>query len=368
MWLKQQFKIIESQINNNIQNVLFHGRFILGPEVLELEKKLAKYVGVKYALGCSSGTDALLLSLMAYDIQPGDIIFTTSFSFIATSEVISLLGATPVFIDIDPETYNIDSEKLLETINKYPSNKRKGIIAVNLFGVSAHYMLINSIAKEYDLFVIEDACQSFGADYYSKKSCSLGDIGCTSFFPTKPLGCYGDGGMCFTNNDKIYEKLISLRVHGKGDNKYHNINVGLNARLDTIQAAILLAKFDIFEIEMKRREIVAKTYDHYLCDIKDIILPHTFAGYKSSWAQYSILTKDQNHRFKIQKKLKDNSIQTTVYYETPLHLQPVYKDLGYKEGDLKVSEEYSKRILSLPMNPYIMPDEPQNLARLIQEL
>ena len=367
MWLKKQAKLLEQKILNNIQNVLFHGRYIMGPEVYQLEQKLAEYVGVKYALGCSSGTDALLLSLMAHDIKPGDYVFTTSFSFIATSEVISLLGAIPVFIDIEPNTYNIDPHKLLKEIKKYPQYKRKGIISVNLFGLPANYKLINAIAKEYDLFVIEDACQSFGAEYNEKKSCSLADIGCTSFFPSKPLGCYGDGGMCFTDNKELYDKMVSLRVHGKGDSKYHNINVGLNARLDTIQAAILLAKFSIFELELERREMVVKTYEHYLHNVEDITIPYKFNKCKSAWAQYSILTKDKNHRFKIQKKLKENFVQTVIYYETPLHLQPVYQELGYKEGDLKISEDYSNRILSLPMNPYITPDEPQNLSNLIKE-
>ncbi len=302
MWLKKQAERIKSQVNINIQKVLKHGQYIMGPEVLELEKKLAKYVGVKYALDCSSGTDALLLSLMAYNVQPGDIIFTTSFSFIATSEVISLLGATPVFIDILPNTFNINPNKLVEIITKkYNTSKIKGIIAVDLFGLPANYKLINAIAKKFNLFVIEDAAQSLGAMYFDKRAGSLADIGCTSFFPSKPLGCYGDGGMCFTDDWEIYKKLFSLRVHGQGKHKYDNIIVGLNARLDTLQAAILLAKFDIFGEELELRKEKMRNYQTLFLDNKKIITPFTFLVNESSWALYTILTKDEEHRKRIKK-------------------------------------------------------------------
>jgi len=365
MWLKKQAKIIEQKLSENIQKVLNHNQYIMGPEVYEIEETLANFVGVKHAISCSSGTDALLLSLMAYDIKPGDIILTTGFSFIATSEVISLLGATPVFVDISRNTFNINPNEIIKTISKHDFKKIKGIIAVDLFGLPAHYKLINAIAKKYKLFVIEDAAQSLGAEYYGKKAGSLADIACTSFFPSKPLGCYGDGGMCFTDNTELYEKLISLRVHGKGVDKYNNINIGLNARLDTIQAAILLAKFDIFKVELEKRQKVEEYYKHILFDIKDIIIPYNFTEYKSAWAQYSILTKDKNHREKIQIKLKKNNINTAIYYPVPLHLQPVYKNLAYEEGDLKTAEEYSKRILSLPMNPYLTKSEQDKIADLI---
>ena len=267
--LKTQQARIKDTLDANIQKVLSHGAYVMGPEIKELEKKLAAYVGVKHAIGCASGTDALLMALMAYNLGPGDAVFTTPFTFIATAEVVSLLGATPVFVDIDPKTYNMDPAKLELAIKALKANDPslhplpltpnaspltphsspltpKGIIPVDLFGLLADYEAIDKIAKENNLFVIEDAAQSFGAEYKGKKSCSFGSIACTSFFPAKPLGCYGDGGMCFTDDDALAEALDSIRVHGKGSHKYDNARIGINGRLDTLQAAILLAKFAIF--------------------------------------------------------------------------------------------------------------------------
>ena len=264
--LKTQQARIKDKIQRNIDIVLRHGNYIMGPEVKQLEAKLAAYTGAKHAISCASGTDALLMALMAYGVKPGDAIFTTPFTFIATAEVISLLGATPVFVDIDPQTFNIDPAKLalaikalkagdatLHPLPLSPDASRltpRGIIPVDLFGLSADYDAINAIAGQNGLFVIEDAAQSFGATYKGKRACSLGDIGCTSFFPAKPLGCYGDGGMCFTDDDKLAEIMESIRVHGKGGHKYDNVRIGINGRLDTIQAAILLAKFEIFPEEV----------------------------------------------------------------------------------------------------------------------
>lgn len=355
-WFQKQNDYIKDKITNNINKVRTHNQFIMGPEVKELEEKLADYVGSKYAVGCASGTDALLLSLMAYDVKPGDFIFTTSFSFIATSEVISLLGAIPIFVDINPNTYNIDYKKLRQTIEKYVNNhvKPKGIIAVDMFGLPAHYDVINAIAKKYDMFVIEDAAQSFGATYNNKKAGNLADIGCTSFFPSKPLSCFGDGGMCFTNSQVIYEKLCSLRVHGKGVDKYDNIRVGINSRLDTIQAAVLLAKFDVFEEELKKRKDIAIYYNDQLSELRDITKPFLFHGYDSSWAIYSLLAKDKNQRDKIQVYFKKRGIELPIYYPKPLHKQKVYKDLGcYNMIDLEWSERASERIFSLPIHPYM---------------
>ena len=259
---------IKVKLDQNIQAVMKHGQYIMGPEVKELEERLADYVAIKHAIACASGTDALLLALMAYGVVPGDVILTTPFTFIATAEVISLLGATPAFVDIDPKTFNIDPEKLNkaiialkskdDSIYPLPANHDstpllvpKGIIAVDLFGLPADYGQINRIARKHNLFVIEDAAQSFGAEYNGGKTCSLTDIGCTSFFPAKPLGCYGDGGMCFTDNDQKAEIMRSLLVHGKGTDKYDNVRIGINGRLDTLQAAILNAKFDIFPKRLK---------------------------------------------------------------------------------------------------------------------
>jgi len=268
-----------------MQKVLAHGNYIMGPEVKGLEKKLATYTGAKHAISCALGTDALLMALMAYGVKSGDAIFTTPFTFIATAEVINLLGATPVFVDIDPKTFNIDPAKLALAIQAIKTNdpsiyplpnnnlklktenltlSPKGIIPVDLFGLLADYDAIEAIAKEHGLFVIEDAAQSFGANYKGKMSCSYGDISCTSFFPAKPLGCYGDGGMCFTSDDHLAEVMESIRVHGKGGHKYDNVRIGINGRLDTLQAAILLAKFDIFPQEVELRNQVAAHYTDLL--------------------------------------------------------------------------------------------------------
>ena len=270
--LNYQQHRIKSQLDARIRAVLSHGNYIMGPEVKELEDRLAAYVGAKHSIGCASGTDALLLALMAYGVGPGDAIFTTPFTFIATAEVISLLGATPVFVDINPQTFNLDPTKLelaiqavklgKNDIYPYPHNplNPRGIIAVDLFGLPADYDRINSLAKAHGLFVVEDAAQSFGANYNGKKACALADIACTSFFPAKPLGCYGDGGMCFTDDDALAEVMKSLRVHGKGGHKYDNVRIGVNGRLDTLQAAILLAKFEIFPEEVELRDQVAARY------------------------------------------------------------------------------------------------------------
>ncbi|MBU0994484.1 MAG: DegT/DnrJ/EryC1/StrS family aminotransferase [Proteobacteria bacterium] len=369
--LKAQFKSIEADVQQKINTVLEHGQFIMGPEINELEDQLAKYTGVKHAVSCSSGTDAILLALMALGAGPGDAIFTSPFTFIATAEVISLLGATPVFVDIDPLTYNIDPAKLEATIVKFKNTALtpRGIIAVDLFGLPADYDLINIIAKNHDLYVIEDGAQSFGADYHGKKSCSMADIACTSFFPAKPLGCFGDGGMCFTDDDNLAKVMQSLRVHGKGSHKYDNERIGINGRLDTLQAAILLSKFSIFPKELKKRENAAKQYTELFSSSRNqLSIPVTVNGYRSVWAQYSILAKDEAHRALIQSALKENDIPTAIYYPKPLHLQTAFKYLGYKEGDFPVSEDCSKRIFSIPMHPYLEWEDQKKIADIINQL
>ena len=378
--LKLQFKHLEKDIRARMDAVLEHGKFIMGPEVKELEERLAAFAGVKHCIGCASGTDALLMALMAKDVGPGDAIFTTPFTFIATAEVISLLGATPIFVDIDPKTFNIDSGKLelaiqaVKTNNPsiypLPSDFRpqtsdlspKGIITVDLFGLPCDYDRINAIAKEHGLFVIEDAAQGLGGEYKGKKACALADIGCTSFFPAKPLGCYGDGGAVFTDSDEMAEKFVSIRVHGKGGHKYDNARIGLNARLDTLQAAILNAKFDIFPEEIDLRNQVASKYTELLAPCSMFHAPSVPEGYKSAWAQYSLLSdkKDQ-----IQSALKEKGIPTAVYYPKPLHLQSAFAYLGYKEGDMPASENCSKRIFSLPMHPYIEDREIERICKII---
>lgn len=367
--LKTQYKTIKADILNRIDTVLEHGQYIMGPEIDELEKTLASYVDVKHAISCSSGTDALLLGLMAKGIRAGDAIFTTPFTFIATSEVIALLGATPVLIDIDPETFNIDPSKLEAAIADFnqPSLHPKGIIAVDLFGLPADYDRINAIAKKYGLFVIEDAAQSFGAQYKGKMACSLADIACTSFFPAKPLGGYGDGGMCFTNDDGIAEKMISLRIHGQGKNKYDNARIGINGRLDTLQAAVLLSKFTLFPDEIGYRNQHADNYRDLLASAEhELRLPIIPDGYLSAWAQYSILAKDSNHRDTIQKALSAAGIPSAIYYPKPLHQQSAFKYLNYKRGDFPVSEDCSDRIFSIPMHPYLEYDDQKRIADTIK--
>jgi UDP-2-acetamido-2-deoxy-ribo-hexuluronate aminotransferase len=380
--LHAQQQRIREAIEARIRTVLDHDQYIMGPEIKELESKLAAYVGVKHALGCASGTDALLMALMALQAGPGDAIFTSPFTFIATAEVISLLGATPVFVDIDERTFNIDPRKLDQAIQalrrKDPrlhplprgrdlsSLKPKGVIPVDLFGLSADYNAIQAVTEKYGLCIIEDAAQSFGAEYKGKKACSFGNIACTSFFPAKPLGCYGDGGMCFTNDDTAAEIMDSIRVHGKGNHKYDNVRVGINGRLDTIQAAILIAKFDIFAEEIELRQRAAARYSRGLGEQSKVIPPQIPAGYKSAWAQYSVLAKDESHRSELQAKLKDAGIPTAIYYPKPLHLQTAYSYLGYRQGDFPASEDCASRIFSLPMHPYLKADEQDRIVRLLQ--
>jgi UDP-2-acetamido-2-deoxy-ribo-hexuluronate aminotransferase len=376
----QQNRIRET-IEARIRTVLNHGQYIMGPEIKELESKLAAYVGVKHALGCASGTDALLMALMAIGTGPGDAIFTSPFTFIATAEVICLLGATPIFVDIDSRTFNLDSEKLDQAIialrrndgSLYPLPRRphaspltpKAVIPVDLFGLTADYEAIQAVTEKYGLKVIEDAAQSFGAEFKGTRACSFGNIACTSFFPAKPLGCYGDGGMCFTNDDGFADVMDSIRVHGKGNHKYDNVRVGINGRLDSLQAAILIAKFDIFPEEIELRQKVAAGYTAALQE-SQVTPPYIPGGYKSSWAQYSLLAKDDRHRSTQQSKLKQAGVPTAIYYPKPLHLQTAFSYLGYRQGDFPISEDCASRIFSLPMHPYLRPEEQERIVRLSQ--
>jgi dTDP-4-amino-4,6-dideoxygalactose transaminase len=319
---------------------------------------------------------------MAYGVGPGDAVITTPFTFIATAEVISLLGAIPVFVDIDKKTYNIDPEKIGNVISaiknsnfdlhplprqyKKPPLRLKGIIAVDLFGLPADYDKINAIAQREGLFVIEDAAQSLGGEFKGKNACSLAEVGCTSFFPAKPLGGYGDGGMCFTPDKAIADVIRSLRVHGKGGHKYDNVRIGVNGRLDTLQASILLSKLEIFPEEIELRRQVAERYDALLGGTDSIKVPKIPDGYKSVWAQYSVLASDKNHRQTIQDKLKDAGIPSAIYYPRPLHLQTAFAHLGYAEGSFPVCEDYSNRIFSLPMHPYLKEKDQERIAEKLK--
>ncbi|MEH0019099.1 MAG: aminotransferase class I/II-fold pyridoxal phosphate-dependent enzyme [Desulfobacter sp.] len=366
----QQEKILP-QINRNIQTVLRHGKYIMGPEVKELEDRLAKFVSVRHAITCASGTDALLMALIAYGIGPGDAVFTTPFTFIATAEVIVLLGATPVFVDIDPVTFNICPEKLKATIEKVKKEGTltlKAIIPVDLFGLPCDYDKIEGIAESYNLLIIEDAAQSLGGEYREHMAGSLGDAGCTSFFPAKPLGCYGDGGAVFTDSDELADKIKSIRVHGKGEDKYDNIRLGVNGRFDTIQAAILLPKLEIFRKELELRRNVASRYTELLSEDKmDLTIPHIPSNCKSAWAQYSILVRDNETRSKLKLFLNQQGIPSAVYYPKPLHLQNAFKDLGYGSGDFAIAENFSERIISIPMHPYLSESDQAQICYLIKK-
>jgi UDP-2-acetamido-2-deoxy-ribo-hexuluronate aminotransferase len=419
--LAAQQRRIREALDARIQAVLEHGQYIMGPEVAELEGRLASYVGVRHAIGCSSGTDALLMALMAQGVGAGDAIFTTPFTFIATAEVVGLLGATPVFVDIDPETYNLDPAQLelavqalekadprihllprsvsasprslfgvdqLATGNSEPATCNlqpatcssppatrepcgpsrlavKGIIAVDLFGLPADYDRINAIAKDHGLFVIEDAAQSFGAQKGGKRAGAMAESACTSFFPAKPLGAYGDGGMCFTDDDGVAGILRSLRNHGQGHDKYDNVRLGINGRLDTLQAAILLAKFDIFREELDLRQQVADRYSELLGRIGMLRLPAIPEGCTSAWAQYSILAEDEELRKTAVSSLKEAGIPTAVHYPKPLHLQNAFSYLSYRWGDFPASEDLSRRIFSLPMHPYLRAEDQERIAQVL---
>jgi UDP-2-acetamido-2-deoxy-ribo-hexuluronate aminotransferase len=374
---------IREKIEAKVKAVFDHGQYILGPEVKELEERLAAYVGVKHAIACSSGTDALLMALMAHSVGPGDVIFTTPFTFIATAEVIRLLGATPVFVDIDPRTYNIAPEALDRAIRAvkssnpsfhplprfdsasplvHPAVAAKGIIAVDLYGLPADYEGINAVAQEHELFVIEDAAQSFGAEIRGVKSGALASIGCTSFFPAKPLGCYGDGGMCFSDDDALAMLMRSISLHGQGRDRYQNIRLGINGRMDTLQAAILLAKFEIFQEEVELRQDVAGVYTDLIASSSSLVVPYIPENCKSVWAQYTVRSRDDAHRRMLQSRLKEAKIPTAIYYPKPLHLQDAFVGLGYEAGDLPVSEDYASRVFSLPMHPYLKLEDLQSIA------
>ncbi len=341
--LKTQYRRIEDKVRGRINTVLEHGRFIMGPEIEELENLLSAYVGVKHTIAVSSGTDALSLAMMSLGVGAGDEVITTPFTFIATAETIALVGAKPVFVDIDPITYNIDPGKIEEAITE----KTKAIIPVDLYGLCADYDQINAIAKKYSLPVIEDGAQAFGATYKNKKVCSLSTIGATSFFPAKPLGCYGDGGACFTDDDKLATIMKQIRVHGQ-DRRYNHPLIGLNARMDTIQAAITIEKLAIFPDEVRERERIGNIYSEALKDV--VKTPPTEDGYTHVYGQYTI---EVDERDKVIEQVNGEGIPLAVHYPIPLHLQPAFEYLGYKKGSFPDSEKAASRVLSLPMSPYL---------------
>lgn len=349
--LHAQYRHLQQQIDHRISNVLQHGHYIMGPEVEQLEQQLADYVGVKHCISCANGTDALQLAMMVLDIKPGDAVFCPTFTFFATAEVIAYAGATPIFVDSDESTFNIcpmHLEQQIERVSRDGKLKPKAIIAVDLFGLPANYPEIEKIAAKYQLKLIEDAAQGFGGEIGGKRAGSFGDIATTSFFPAKPLGCYGDGGAIFTNNDEYASLFRSYRVHGKGKDKYDNVRIGVNSRLDTIQAAILLEKLAVFPEELVSRNEVAARYAEYLADtIKTPAVPE---GFLSSWAQYTLVSESRDL---IMAKLKDHGIPTMIYYGTCMHQQTAFSHLKHKDEEFPVASRLSKQVFSLPMHPYL---------------
>lgn len=340
--LVTQQQRIKPHIDAAIQRVLAHGQYILGPEVNELEEKLADYTGAKYCISCANGTDALQIAMMALDIGPGDEVITPAFTYIATAEAAAVVGAKPVYVDIEPDTYNLDAQQLEAAITP----RTKAIIPVGLFGQCANMDAINAIANRHGIPVVEDAAQSFGASYHGRKSCNLSTIGTTSFFPAKPLGCYGDGGAMFTNDEALAKALRQIARHGQSKRYYHDV-VGVNSRLDTLQASILLEKLKIFDEEMAARQVVADRYSQLLNQIDSVATPQVREGRVSAWAQYTLRL---SHRDAVQAELKAAGVPTTVYYPVPLHLQ---KAVGSSGVTMPESERAAQEVLSVPMHPYL---------------
>lgn len=356
--LKTQSNRIEDRLLTRFKAVLNHGAYIMGPEIDELEQALSQFLKVKHSLGVANGTDALLIALMALNVGAGDEVITTPFSFFATAEVIALLGAKPVFVDIDPDTYNIDANHIEAAITK----KTKAIMPVSLYGQCADFDEINAIAKQYNLPVIEDAAQSFGATYKDRHSCNLSTIGCTSFFPSKPLGCFGDGGACFTNDDELAKRMAEIRTHGQSRRYYHT-RLGINGRLDTLQAAILLEKLAIFPEEVELRQHVAARYEQLLP--AHVKRPTIKAHNKSVYAQYTI---EVANRDRVQQKLQEKGIPTAVHYPLGLHEQPIFKELFPSAKAFPKTENAARRVMSIPMHPYLTAEDQEKICKALHDV
>jgi UDP-2-acetamido-2-deoxy-ribo-hexuluronate aminotransferase len=356
--LQLQYQKYKLDIDTKIHSILNKSNYIMGEEIVELEKAFESFTGTKYAITCSSGTDALLLAMMALDIKPGDEIITSPFTFISSAETIAFQGARPVFVDIEPDTFNINADLIEAAITE----NTKAIMPVSLFGQPADLDTIQKIAKKNNLKVIVDGAQSFGSFYNDKTDSNWGDISCTSFFPAKPLGCYGDGGAVFTNNEAYAEKIKMMRVHGQ-NKRYHHKYIGIGGRLDTIQAAVLLAKLPFYKRELEGRNKVAQIYSNSLSDV--LKTPVIKSGRLSAWAQYTIRVNDRD---KIQALLKAEGIPTAVYYPIPLHLQECFRYLSYQEGDFLTSEKASKEVMSIPMNSFLTSDQTNYVISSIQKI
>lgn len=367
--LKTQYQKNKNEIDLSIQDVLNSATYIGGKHVSELERQLANYVGVKHCISCANGTDALSLVMMAWGIKEGDAVFLPDFTFFSTGEIVSLSGATPIFVDVDRNTFNIDPVKLEQTIEKILDEGKlspKVVIPVDLFGLPADYHEIEKIAHKYSLLILEDGAQGFGGRINEKKACSFGDAATTSFFPAKPLGCYGDGGAIFTNDDKLAELLGSIKIHGKGSNKYDNVRIGINSRLDALQASVLKVKLKTFiENELDDINIVYQLYNERLDGIVETpIIPE---GYYSSFAQYTIKLKNKEQRDGLQARLKENKIPSMIYYVKPMHRQEAFSYLAFNENDYEVTNNLCDIVLSLPMHPYLTVEEIDLVCQVIIE-
>lgn len=351
--LVAQQRRIKPQLDAAIQRVLDHGHYIMGPEVLELEKRLCAFAGTRFAVSCANGTDALQLALMALGASEGEAVFCPSFTFAATAEVVPPTGATPFFVDVRDDTYNLDIDSLKRAIASAREQglRPAGVIPVDLFGLPADYDQIEAIARENGMWIVADSAQGFGATYKDRRAGAIGDIATTSFFPAKPLGCYGDGGAIFTADEELRALLDSLRVHGKGAHKYDNARIGVNSRLDTLQAAILLEKLEVYQDELDKREVIAERYNAGLADA--VHIPHVPTGLKSVWAQFTVRPRGGKSREAIMASLQAMGIPSVVYYARPLHLQTAYAAYPRDPHGLNVSEQMSQEVFSLPMHPYL---------------
>jgi dTDP-4-amino-4,6-dideoxygalactose transaminase len=351
--LEAQYTIIKDKVTEALERVLAHGQYILGPEVQELERALEKFCGAKYAISCANGTDALVLALMSQNLGPDDCVFVPTFTFTATASSVATVGGRIVFVDVDEDTFNLDPKSLLAGIKKVQAAgmRPRVVIPVDLFGQAADYDAIFDIARQHDMFVIADSAQSFGASYHGRRVGTLGHVTTTSFYPAKPLGCYGDGGCVFTDDEQLASLLDSLRMYGKGESKYDTVRVGINSRLDTMQAAILLEKLKMFPQELDNRQRIAQRYDTLLKDVAHV--PLIKEGLTSSWAQYTIKLKNQRQRDSVQAKLKTSGIPTVVYYHKPMHRQIAYQHCLKATDELPNADRLASTVLSLPMSPYL---------------
>lgn len=367
--LHKQYRALQENIDARIKGVLERGQYIGGEEVRELSERLAAYCGTQYCLTCANGTDALTLALRCFNVKKGDAVFVPDFTFFASAETVALEGATCVFVDVEERTFNLDAQKLEDAICEVIRQREltpKAIVAVDLFGLPANYPKIRAVAKKYNLPIIEDGAQGFGGSIGMQKACSFGDISTTSFFPAKPLGCYGDGGAIFTDNKAYYDLMCSLAVHGKGTFKYDNVRIGYNSRLDTVQAGILLEKLSAFErYELQDRNMVAERYTKALRNRYKT--PQIPDGFGSSWAQYTLILKDKNERASLQEYLKAKGIPTMVYYPKPMHAQTAFAELPSRKEKLTISSHLSDCVLSIPMHPYLTETEINSVCNALLE-